>query len=171
MCHKEWYSGIKGQGVWSFPVSTLQILILSMQLISWQVANGQVWPSLIGGVAEFLCATQLTDSLCEDTVGLPITRYFFEVASVVNGSLDPRPLKWPSTHCLCMHQSVPQNIGRPDSYHYSQLFDMAHQMHFHYKNGSFLESPLGIYTLDRTSSFADKRMAPQTRAEPCMSSI
>ena len=40
----------------------------------------QEWPIYMGGVAEFLYTTWLTDSLCEDTVGLPETSYFFEVA-------------------------------------------------------------------------------------------
>ena len=35
---------------------------------------------LIGRVAEFVHTTQLTDSFCEDTVWLPETSYFFEVA-------------------------------------------------------------------------------------------
>ena len=41
---------------------------------------GQAWLILIKVVAEYLYTTQPTDSLCEDIVGLPDTRYFFEVA-------------------------------------------------------------------------------------------
>ena len=38
---------------------------------------GEAWSILIGGVVELLYTTRPIDSLCEDTVGLPETRYFF----------------------------------------------------------------------------------------------
>ena len=46
--------------------------------ISWHVINRPSVAILIGGVAEFLYTTQPTDSLFEDTVGLPETNYFFQ---------------------------------------------------------------------------------------------
>ena len=49
-----------GQGVWSFPVGTLQLMILSMCLNTQSPDRqqmGQVWPILIGGMVEFLYTT------------------------------------------------------------------------------------------------------------------
>ena len=75
--------GIKSQGVWSFPVATPLLVILSMRFNTqsadrWQM--GQTWPALIRDMAKFLYTTRPTDFLCEDTVGdnyIPEIRYFF----------------------------------------------------------------------------------------------
>ena len=81
--HFKRYPGIKGQEVWSSPVTVLLLVILGMCFTTqsahrWQM--GHVWPILIGGVAEFLYTTWPTDSPCKDRVGLLETRYLFEVA-------------------------------------------------------------------------------------------
>ena len=61
-----WYPGIKGQGVWSFPVTTLLLVPLGMRFITqsahrWQM--GHAWPTLIGWISLYYIPDRLAPPL------------------------------------------------------------------------------------------------------------
>ena len=81
--------------MWSFPVVTLHAFQHNQLIRSkCQLENGEIqillWEfvpqwgeassdrkGMANFLVELLCTTQPADSICEDTVGLPETRYFY----------------------------------------------------------------------------------------------